>query len=102
MYNSLSLYIFAFHVRGHNIKKTEPFRKGEIMFYRYDDQMSPRLALKTRMEVDAVLKKSHNDSGSGGHRGVTIMLKKLEMSCYWKMMTADVKNLIRLDHNIVL
>ena len=32
------------------------FLKGETMFYRFDDQASPRVALETRSEVEAALK----------------------------------------------
>ena len=71
------------------------FLKGETMFYRFDDQASPRVALETRSEVEAALKECHDDAGSGGHRGVTITLRKLEMSYYWKTMTADVRNWVK-------
>ena len=71
------------------------FLKGETMFYRFDDQASPWVALETRSEVEAALRECHDDSGSGGHRGVTITLRKLEMSYYWKTTTADVRNWVK-------
>ena len=70
------------------------------MFYRFDDKASPRVALETRSEVEAALKECHDDAGSGGHRGVTITLRKLQMSYYWKTMTADVRNWVRIKRYI--
>ena len=51
-----------------------------------------RLVLRSRSEIEAVLRECHDDPGNGGHKGVTVTLKKIEMTYYWATMTKDVKD----------
>ena len=49
-----------------------------------------RLVLRSRAEIEAALRECHDDPGNGGHRGVTVTLKKLEVTNYWTTMAKDV------------
>ena len=49
-----------------------------------------RLVLRSRTEIEAALRDCHDDPGNGGHRGVTVTLKKLEVTYYWTTMAKDV------------
>ena len=53
---------------------------------------SLRLVLRSRSEIEAALRECHDDPGMGGHKGVTVTLKKIDMSYYWATMTKDVKD----------
>ena len=46
--------------------------------------------LRSRAEIEAALRECHDDPGNGGHRGVTVTLKKLEVTYYWTTMAKDV------------
>lgn len=46
--------------------------------------------LRSRTEIEAALRECHDDPGNGGHRGVTVTLKKLEVTYYWTTMAKDV------------
>ena len=49
-----------------------------------------RLVLCSCAEIKAALRERHDDPGNGGHRGVTVTLKKLEVTYYWTTMAKDV------------
>ena len=45
--------------------------------------------LRSRAEIEAALRECH-DPGNGGHRGVAVTLKKLDVTYYWTTMAKDV------------
>ena len=46
--------------------------------------------LHSRAEIEAALRECHDDPGNGGHRGVMVTLKKLDVTYYWTTMAKDV------------
>ena len=50
-----------------------------------------RLVLRNRSDIEAALTECHDSEGNGGHRGVTVTLKKLDVTYYWGTMAADVR-----------
>jgi len=51
-----------------------------------------RLVLRSRSAIERALRECHDDPGNGGHKGVTVTLKKIEITYYWATMTKDVKH----------
>ena len=62
---------------------------GDKLCHRVKGEL--RLVLRNRSDIDAALTECHDNRGSGGHRGVTVTLKKLAVTYYWGTMVADVK-----------
>ena len=44
------------------------------------------------VEIEAALRECYDDPGNGGHWGVTVTLKTIEITYYWAVVTRDVRD----------
>lgn len=55
----------------------------------------PKIEITSKTEIEALLKKYHDDPLTGGHCGVTRMTKKMNVKYKWKGMNADIVKYVR-------